>query len=169
MGFLLFIVFPLLELMLMIRVGRALGFLELLALLILSAFVGSTFARREGVRVWSEYQDALMNGREPAEGVLEGVLVLLGGALLILPGFISDGAGLILLLPWTRRWTARLLRTRGLGLGGPFTGGGNGFFVRVVSPRPGRAPQRPQAPDVIDTTGESSDSGEQPPHPRLPS
>lgn len=169
MGFLLFIALPLLELMVMIRVGRALGFLELLALLLLSAFIGSTFARREGLRVWSEYQAALAAGREPAEGVLEGVLVLLGGALLILPGFISDGFGLLLLLPWTRRAIARVLRSRGLGLGGPLGRGGPGFFVRVVSPHPGNPAPRSQTPDVIDTTGESSDEGEASPRPRLPS
>jgi UPF0716 protein FxsA len=152
MGFLLFIVLPLTELWLLIEVGDEIGFWPLLGLLVASAFLGSAFAKREGLRVWTQYQEALLDGREPSEGVLEGVLVLLGGALLIVPGLLTDVLGLSLLIPWTRRWIASALRKR--------HASGEQVFVRHFVVRPGHPPQRGgvrRPNDVIETTGTTVD------------
>jgi UPF0716 protein FxsA len=183
-GFLLFLVLPLSELYLLIVVGKQIGFWSLLGLLALSAFVGVSFAQREGLRVWGELQQDLLAGREPRHGALEGVLVLLGGILLVVPGLISDVAGLLLLIPWTRHGIAALLRRNRSRAGSVFTS--QSFFVRwppaagsdspFSSPRspsgfPGsvfsgsqvaEGDRRRQSGGVIETTGESVDDAKPP-------
>lgn len=165
MGFLLFLILPLSELYLLIVVGKQIGFWSLLGLLAMSAFVGISFAQREGLRVWSELQQDLLAGREPRHGALEGVLVLLGGILLVVPGLITDVAGLLLLIPWTRHGIAALLRRNRSRAGSVFTS--QNFFVRWPPPAAGRSPfsgegfsarQQPrEASGVIETTGEAVD------------
>jgi UPF0716 protein FxsA len=164
-GFLLFLVLPLSELYLLIVVGKQLGFWSLLGLLALSAFVGVSFAQREGLRVWGELQQDLLAGREPRHGALEGVLVVLGGILLVVPGLITDVAGLLLLIPWTRHGIAALLRRNRSRAGSVFTS--QSFFVRWPPPASGPNPfpgagfsarQEPRpSGGVIETTGESVD------------
>lgn len=102
--------FPFVELYLLVRIGRLIGALPTLAFVIVMGLLGAYLAREQGRRVLEDWQRALGQGRVPEEGVLGGALILLGGLLLILPGVISDVAGLLLLLPWTRRWLTPWLR-----------------------------------------------------------
>ncbi|WP_224245375.1 FxsA family protein [Hyalangium gracile] len=105
-----FIVVPVLELYLLVVLGRQLGLAPTLGLLLVTALLGSVLAKREGRRVLRSWQTQVAQGRVPEEGILSGALVLLGGLLLILPGFITDAVGLFLLLPPTRRWVAGRVR-----------------------------------------------------------
>jgi UPF0716 protein FxsA len=101
---LLFTVVPLIELLLLTRIGAAIGFANTVLLVVGTGLLGSWLARLEGGRVWRQWQDALARGQMPAEGVLGGVLMLIGGVLLITPGVLTDVTGLLLLLPPTRRF-----------------------------------------------------------------
>jgi UPF0716 protein FxsA len=109
--FLAFAVVPFVELYLLIRIGRVIGAPSTLAFVIAMGALGAALAKQQGARVVRQWREALGRGEAPAEGVLEGALVLLGGILLITPGVITDFFGLWLLVPWTRRVLAGRLRT----------------------------------------------------------
>jgi UPF0716 protein FxsA len=108
---LLFLVVPLLELYLLLWIGRLIGWWPTVALTVVTGTLGGALARREGLRVWRAWRAALDRLEPPAEGVVEGILVLVGGALLITPGVLTDVAGFALMVPWTRRHVA--VRVRG--------------------------------------------------------
>ena len=109
--FLAFVLFALTELYVLLALGRALGFWPTLGLLFVTSVVGTVIARSLGARVLARWSEALAGGQMPEEGVLGGVLVLLGSALLIVPGVLSDVLGLSLLIPGTRALWARGVRT----------------------------------------------------------
>src|SRR4051812_16384341 len=94
----------------MVQVAHSVGALQTLGLLFASAMLGSWFAKREGMRVIAEMEAAAREHRIAEANILDGLLVLAGGALMIAPGFLSDAAGLFLLIPPTRRVAAGLLR-----------------------------------------------------------
>jgi len=100
---------PILEVWLLIQVGRQIGALPTLAILIVEAIFGAWLMRREGDRAWRELNDAFAHGRVPAGELADAALVLVGGVLLMLPGFATDLIGLLFLLPFTRPWARRLL------------------------------------------------------------
>lgn len=104
------IVVPFLELYLLIGIGRHLGVLPTLALVVAMGFIGAALARREGFRVVRRWQEAMAQGRPPEEGILSGALVLLAGVLLVLPGILTDVAGLVLLVPAVRRRISARIR-----------------------------------------------------------
>src|SRR3954454_24703356 len=108
----LFIVVPIAELAILIQVGQLIGVWWTIALLIADAVLGSLLARSQGRATWRRFNLALQSGRAPAREVLDGVLVLFGGALLLTPGFLSDILGLFLLLPPTRAFVRALLVRR---------------------------------------------------------
>ncbi len=108
----LFILLPLVDLLLLLWIGSRIGAGPALALVLVTGFAGAVLAKLEGLRVLRSYRAALASGRLPEEGVLSGLLVLLGAALLVAPGVITDGIGLILLVPPTRRAVAAFLRRR---------------------------------------------------------
>lgn len=97
-----FIVVPLVEIYVIIQVGHALGAALTVALLLACAILGVALVRREGARAWTALRTALRSGRLPAREVADGALVLIGGALLLTPGFVTDALGLLLVLPLTR-------------------------------------------------------------------
>jgi UPF0716 protein FxsA len=99
---LIFIVVPIAELAVLIQVGQAIGVGWTIVLLIADAVLGSMLARSQGRATWRRFNAALQAGRPPAREVLDGALVLFGGALLLTPGFITDVLGVLLLLPPTR-------------------------------------------------------------------
>jgi len=101
--FLSFTLIPVLELFVLIRIGRVIGPWYTILMVIVVGVLGASLAKRQGLRVLREWQEALSQGRMPEEGVMGGLLILLGGLLLITPGVISDVIGLVLLLPWTRK------------------------------------------------------------------
>jgi UPF0716 protein FxsA len=108
--FLAFTVVPLLELYLLLSIGRQVGALPTIALVLGTGLLGAWLARREGVRVMRSWQAAVAQGRLPEDGILNGALVLVGGVLLVTPGILTDAVGLLLLVPPTRRWVAARLR-----------------------------------------------------------
>jgi UPF0716 protein FxsA len=112
----LFILVPLAELAVIIAVGKSIGFLVTLLMLLAFSLFGAWLARREGLAAWRRLQLALVDGRMPAREVADGAIILLAGALLLTPGFLTDLVGLVLLVPATRalarRWVPALARRR---------------------------------------------------------
>lgn len=112
---LLFTVVPLLETYLLVVLGGLLGFWPTVGIVLLTGVVGAWLAKSEGLRVLRRWQEALAGGRVPEEGVLGGLLVLVGGVLLVTPGVLTDVVGLSLLFPptrrrvagWAKRWAER--------------------------------------------------------------
>src|SRR3954453_6144234 len=106
---LLFIVVPIAELYVIIQVGQAIGALPTIAILIADSIIGSLLLKHQGRAAWRRFNEALQAGRVPAREVLDGALVIFGGAFLITPGFITDVIGIFLLLPPTRAVVRRAL------------------------------------------------------------
>jgi UPF0716 protein FxsA len=104
----LFIVIPIAELYVIIQVGQAIGALPTIAILLADSIIGSLLLRAQGRSAWKRFNDALAAGRVPAREVLDGALVIFGGAFLITPGFLTDIVGLLLLLPPTRALIRRV-------------------------------------------------------------
>jgi UPF0716 protein FxsA len=99
---LLFILVPIVELYVIIQVGGAIGVVPTLAILIADSLLGAWLLRRQGRAAWVRFNRVLNEGRMPHREVMDGVLIIFGGALLLTPGFITDIFGLILLIPPTR-------------------------------------------------------------------
>src|SRR3954467_13025084 len=134
---LLFIVVPIVELFVILQVGEAIGVLPTVALLIADSILGSVLMRSQGRAAWRRFNAALVEGRIPHREVLDGALVIFGGALLLTPGFVTDILGIVLLLPPTRALVRGLVGRRILphvvvtGLGGfGAARGGNGARPR---------------------------------------
>ena len=116
-----FIVVPLAELAVIVAVGDVLGLLPTLLLLLAISVAGAWLAKREGLAAWRRFQLAVAEGRMPTVEVADGAMILVAGALLLTPGFLTDVVGVLLLLPPTRaalrrmvpRLAARRLRRRG--------------------------------------------------------
>ena len=106
---LLFIVVPIAELAVIIQVGQVIGVWWTIALLIADSVLGSVLMRAQGRAAWRRFNEATRAGRVPAREVLDGALVIFGGALLLTPGFITDVLGLLLLIPPTRAVVRRVL------------------------------------------------------------
>jgi UPF0716 protein FxsA len=108
----LFVIVPILEIYVIIQVGQTIGALWTIALLIVDSIIGSLLMKSQGRAAWRRFQLAVSEGRVPAREVLDGVLVIFGGAFLLTPGFLSDIVGALLLLPPTRAVLRRLLARR---------------------------------------------------------
>lgn len=127
---LLFTIVPIVELYLLLLLGSLLGFWPTLGIVIGTAFLGSFLSKREGLRVWRDYQRAMSEMRMPEEGIISGLLVLVGAVLLITPGVLTDLTGLLLMIPAVRRVVARFVEKR---LRASFeTGSSEAFFVETV-------------------------------------
>ncbi|MDV7209733.1 FxsA family protein [Azotobacter beijerinckii] len=109
---LLFLLFPLLELAVMIKVGSAIGVLPTLLLIVLGVLVGGLVLRVAGVATAWRARERLARGELPEQEMLEGLLIAIGGGLLLLPGFVSDLLAVPCLLPFTRRLLLARLRRR---------------------------------------------------------
>ena len=107
-----FIVVPIAELAVIIQVGQEIGVWWTIAILIADSILGSLLMRSQGRIAWRRFNVALEAGRPPAREVLDGVLVIFGGAFLLTPGFITDIFGAIFLIPPTRAIVRRLLVRR---------------------------------------------------------
>ena len=99
---LLFIVLPIIELAVIIQVGQAIGVFNTIAALLVVSFVGAWLVKREGMSVWRRFQQQVQMGVVPGREIADGVLIMLAGALLISPGFVTDCVGILLLLPPVR-------------------------------------------------------------------
>jgi UPF0716 protein FxsA len=109
---LVFIVVPIAELYVIIQVGQSIGALPTIAILIADSLLGSWLLRHQGRTAWARFNAAVAEGRVPGREVLDGVMIIFGGAFLITPGFITDIFGILLLLPPTRAVFRRLLVAR---------------------------------------------------------
>ena len=98
----LFLALPIAEIYVIIQVGDAIGVAPTIALLILDGFLGAALARSQGRAAWERFNRALTDGRVPANETFDGAMIIVGGALLLAPGFITDVIGFALLLPPTR-------------------------------------------------------------------
>jgi UPF0716 protein FxsA len=107
--FVLFIVVPLVEIYVLIQVGQVIGPWWTIALLIADSLLGTWLIKREGARAWRALRTALDSGRMPARELADGGLILIGGTLMLSPGFVTDIAGILLILPFTRPFFRRLL------------------------------------------------------------
>jgi UPF0716 protein FxsA len=116
----LLVVVPVVELLIVLEVGGRLGVGWTVALLVAASVLGAYLLRVEGARTWRQFRQALEQGRWPGDEVAQGALVLVGGAFLLTPGFLTDAVGFLFLLPPTRKVAARWLRR----------------FVTVVGGRP---------------------------------
>jgi UPF0716 protein FxsA len=108
----LFIVVPLAELYVILQVGEAIGALWTILLLAADSVLGSLLLRSQGRTVWRRFNATLTEGRMPHREVIDGVLVVFGGAFLITPGFLTDIVGILLLIPPTRALIRRLVVRR---------------------------------------------------------
>lgn len=110
---LLFLGLPLLELAVLIKVGTEIGVLWTIGLLIAVSVIGAALAKREGLAAWRRFQQSLARGETPTSEIADGFLILLGAALLLTPGFITDAFGLVLLLPPSRMVVKKSMRRAG--------------------------------------------------------
>lgn len=100
---------PIIEIAVLVAVGRTIGVGWTILALLLLTVLGTWLMRREGSRTWKALRESSRTGRMPSREIADGALVLIGGALLLLPGFVSDVVGLVFLLPFTRVFARRLL------------------------------------------------------------
>lgn len=143
--FLLFTVVPLIELYLLVSIGRVLGTAPTILLVLITGAVGAWFARLEGARVIQRWQEAMARQQLPKDGLVDGLLIFVGGVLLITPGVLTDVAGLSMVMPLTRRPIADMLR--------------RWFERQIASGRvqvyaPGYNGRGPTSPGVIDIEGD---------------
>ena len=109
---LLFVLVPLLELFILIRLGGAIGLLPTLTLCVVTGVGGAWLARREGLRALWSFQARLAKGGLPGRSLMDGLCILVGGALLLTPGLLTDLLGFALLLPPSRRWLQKRMQRR---------------------------------------------------------
>ena len=105
----LFVIVPVVEIWVIVQVGQAIGIVPTLILLIADAVLGTWLFRREGRKAWVALREAIAAGRVPAKEVADGALVVVGGAFLISPGFVTDAVGVLCVLPPTRALLRRAL------------------------------------------------------------
>lgn len=114
-----FVAVPLLEIWTILRVGQAIGAWWTIGLLVADSILGSWLIKREGGRAWAALRQALQSGRMPARELADGALILVGGTLMLSPGFVTDAFALLLILPFTRplarSFLTRLVEKRILG------------------------------------------------------
>jgi UPF0716 protein FxsA len=123
-----FVVVPLAELYVIYKVGDAIGILPTLAILVADSLLGSWLLKSQGRVVWRRFNETMRAGRVPHREIVDGVLIIFGGAFLITPGFLTDIIGVLLLLPPTRSLFRRSLQRR--------------MEARAVSAATGRASSR---------------------------
>ncbi len=107
-----FVIVPIIEIWLIIQVDAAIGGWETLGLLVLDSVIGAWLVRREGFSILARVQASLGRGELPTNELIDGMLVLFAGALMLTPGFLTDGIGFLLLLPPTRAVVRTFLKAR---------------------------------------------------------
>lgn len=107
-----FIAVPLIEIGLFIQVGGLIGLWPTLVIVVITALVGTTMLRGQGLAALAEVQGSMQNFSNPAEPLAHGALIIFAGALLLTPGFFTDGVGFALLIPLIRLAIIRYIKTR---------------------------------------------------------
>lgn len=154
--FILFVIFPFIEIVILLQVADEIGGWNTVLIVVLTAALGITLMRSQGFNTWRRFQTRLQSGEMPAQEIIEGMLIAFCGAMLLAPGLLTDSIGILCLLPPIRRRIAQ----RVLGSGNFFMAGSfqNSFY------RGQGGPGRPPHGDIID--GEYRD--ETNPDPALP-
>lgn len=124
--FLLFIIMPIVEIAVLIKVGGAIGGWTTIGIVILTAIVGTYMLRQQGMATLNTAQQRMQSGEMPAQQLLEGLLLVIGGVLLLTPGFITDFFGFCTLFPVSRAFLAKQLASRSMGNMHVFVGGAPG-------------------------------------------
>ncbi len=149
-----FILVPIIELALLIQLGRWVGLWPTLALIVFTGILGGALASREGLRAWHAFQRDLYEGRMPGRPILDGLSIFAGGALLLTPGLLTDVVGFMLLARPTRRWLQdRVVNRMGgrlLRQGRFYVGTAFGRGAAAQGPEAGRAP-RPSGREIGET------------------
>ena len=160
--FLAFLVVPLVELYVLIQVGQAIGALPTVAILLADSLLGAALMRSQGRAAWRRFLSVSRSGRVPAREVVDGALVIFGGALLLTPGFVTDILGVLLLLPPTRAFVRRYL-VKGVAVrmvGGPAAMGfeaARAYRSRTRTPAGGAGTHGSTREDAVDGTATDVD------------
>lgn len=109
---LLFTLIPLIELVVLIKLGNIIGLIPTILIVILTGILGASLTRSQGLNTLNRIQSDLSRGVVPAENLLNGVLILVGGVVLLTPGLLTDTLGFLLLIPATRNRFKGLLKNR---------------------------------------------------------
>jgi UPF0716 protein FxsA len=145
---LLFVAVPVLEIWLIVQLGQVVGPWWTILVIIAAGVIGAWLIKREGARAWRALTEALRSGRVPSRELADGALILVGGTLLLTPGFVTDLVGLVCVLPLTRPLPRRLLTgliARRLLVAGPFGGSAR----HRPPPSQGRDDEAPPDPGVV--------------------
>jgi UPF0716 protein FxsA len=138
------VVVPIVEIYVLIQVGQVIGPWWTILLLIADSILGGWLIKHEGRRAWLALTTAINSGRMPAKELADGALILIGGTLMLSPGFVTDAFGIVLILPFTRPVARRLLTQvvsrRLVVVGGP--------LAASTQRRPRRGPDGPEGPVV---------------------
>lgn len=118
-----FIVIPIVEMVILIEVGAIIGALTTVGLVLLTAVIGAAMLRQQGASTLLRANQRMNSGELPAEEMAEGILLAVGGALLMTPGFVTDAFGFACLIPFTRKWMAGRLMKRMMVSGSVYMGG----------------------------------------------
>ncbi len=109
---LLFTIVPLIELYLLIQVGKYLGVLPTIAVVFITGIMGGLLARSQGLSIYRRIQMDLQNGTIPTDSLIDGLFILIAGALLITPGLITDIVGFLVMIPAFRGWLRKRIKER---------------------------------------------------------
>lgn len=158
---LLFVLVPVVELALLIRLGDVIGLWPTLALIILTGIIGSSLAKQQGFSVLRRVQNQLNQGKLPGNELLDGAIILISGALLLTPGVITDLSGIIGLIPLTRRpirkWLIRRFKRSKGGASFRIFWGGNQPSSHSPYPPQHESEEAEEAPyEVIDEKAEDN-------------
>ncbi len=153
-----FVVVPLVEIYVIIQVGQVIGAWWTILLLIADSLLGSWLVKREGARAWRALRTALEEHRMPARELADGMLILVGGTLILSPGFVLDAVGLLCILPLTRpigrRVLSRVISRKLVGVGFPTAGA-----ATAGAPTGSEAPWTRRRPGPGATDASSVDDG----------
>jgi len=125
--FLLFVIMPILEMVVLIKVGSSIGALYTIALVLLTAVVGVALLRQQGLRTLLHANQKMRSGQMPVEEIGEGLMLAVAGALLLTPGFVTDSIGFLLLTPGVRQRLAHKIAEKLVASGSGALGQG-GFY-----------------------------------------
>ena len=107
---LLFIITPVIEMAVLIELGKRIGTLQTIGIIIITGIIGASLAKSQGLRIYRSIRESMDHGELPHNHLIEGLLILIGGALLITPGILTDAAGFLLVIPWTRKLVREALK-----------------------------------------------------------
>lgn len=108
--FLIFAVIPVIELALLIKIGSVIGTLNTITIVILTALIGAYMVKLEGLGVMSRIQKNMQEGIFPGEELINGMMILIAGALLLTPGFFTDIIGFLMVFPFSRNHIKKIVR-----------------------------------------------------------